>query len=616
MCRQNENIKFKIRNALGLGKNECEIEDADNAYTVKPIAEKKELYIHSIRSVYGKGSNIHLFRLCNLTFEACIFTCEVNLQGEVDANGKAIAINNTINFKNCTFHKPISFLCVMFDGDIVFRHSTFEDIVYFKEIIFNSETEFSWCNFKNKTNLENSIFSELDMSNSAFQHINIQQAKFKSGTDFSNCKFQDEADFSGSIFSQKANFTQAIFRASAYFDKAIFKGDTIFKRSEFCENAHFYQTEFSENLDFFQAMFNEYLNLTGTTIFNFNFEQIKFLIEQESEKIKKANEFRDIFKNIKNALIKSGNLLGASRFRKMELYCKEIELDLRKKENTKSSEFRDIFKTIKNAFIENDNLLDASHFHKMELYCEEIERRLNKEYKKESHDISVKSNNIPYNNKIETYTKEYEQKREKSEKPDIRDFVDRIQLMFYRLTSDHHTDLLLILNNVIFLIALFGCVNLVFVVLLHYYDTISSILWSLISCAMFVFMAICFMLEPKINGYYTGIVKIPLVIIELFISGILAGIYGVMIIFFIESIGIFNVQIKRIFMLILSYCIVLFALISQPSFLLPILGKIIDIEKINAIFAFESLNIVYTIFLFLLLFSLQKTARKNTIVPN
>ncbi|MDE7217150.1 MAG: hypothetical protein K2N20_03525, partial [Helicobacter sp.] len=82
MCNQNENIKFKIRNALGLEENECEIECANNTYTLKPIAKKKELRVHTIRSVYVNGSSVHLFQLCNLTFECCIFTCDLNIQEE------------------------------------------------------------------------------------------------------------------------------------------------------------------------------------------------------------------------------------------------------------------------------------------------------------------------------------------------------------------------------------------------------------------------------------------------------------------------------------------------------------------------------------------------------
>ena len=50
--------------------------------------------------------------------------------------------------------------------------------------------------------------------------------------------------------------------------------------------------------------------------------------------------------------------------------------------------------------------------------------------------------------------------------------------------------------------------------------------------------------------------------------------------------------------------------------MLPIFGKLID-ESLKIDFpAFTSLSVVYAILMFLLIWSLQKTARKNTIIPN
>ena len=94
---------------------------------------------------------------------------------------------------------------------------------------------------------------------------------------------------------------------------------------------------------------------------------------------------------------------------------------------------------------------------------------------------------------------------------------------------------------------------------------------------------------------------------------------------FLES--LFNK--KAIF--ILSYFIVALMLILKPSSILPVLGKLIDnksgksclftCENFKLIYnsaspALETLNLLYMLLLFLLLFSLQKTARKNTIIPN
>ena len=72
-------------------------------------------------------------------------------------------------------------------------------------------------------------------------------------------------------------------------------------------------------------------------------------------------------------------------------------------------------------------------------------------------------------------------------------------------------------------------------------------------------------------------------------------------------------------------------LIFKPKQLMPIIGKLIDdkdsccccddfdifeIYLNMTSFPSETLNLIYMFFLFLLLWSLQKTARKNTIAPN
>ena len=82
---------------------------------------------------------------------------------------------------------------------------------------------------------------------------------------------------------------------------------------------------------------------------------------------------------------------------------------------------------------------------------------------------------------------------------------------------------------------------------------------------------------------------------------------------------------------IASYPMVTTMLIFKPKQLMPIIGKLIDdkdsccccddfdifeIYLNMTSFPSETLNLIYMFFLFLLLWSLQKTARKNTIIPN
>ncbi|MDE7317555.1 MAG: pentapeptide repeat-containing protein [Helicobacter sp.] len=435
---------------------------------------------------------------------------------------------------------------------LFFKIQTFESAVSFINVKFNSIAQFSECDFQKEVNFFDSVFLEiLELKNSIFHYVNMKSIHFKREANFSNCKFQNEVDFSNSTFYEKANFKEAIFNASAYFDQADFMRNADFERSEFCKNAHFYQTKFSQNPIFFQAMFNEHLNLTDTLIFNFDFEGLKGEVQTCSE----ADKFRDVFKNIKNALIKSGNLLGASRFRKMELYCKEIELDLKKKENRETS---------------------------------------------------------------------------------TRDFVDRIQLYCYRLTSDHHTDLLLILNNVIFLIALFGVVNLgldIYIQDITIDCIVAKIykveIWEIfIVTLIFITISLCFMLKLKL----IEIVILSLILVICFVFLYYQVFLNIFLVlgFVCAAFLIYLFPFTfRTCVALVSYPIVMAMLIFKPKLLMPIMGKLIENENFEYYcvdslglyfntfsFAFGILNFAYMLLLFLLLFSLQKTARKNTIVPN
>ena len=259
--------------------------------------------------------------------------------------------------------------------------------------------------------------------------------------------------------------------------------------------------------------------IPDTTIFNFDFEGLKEEVRTCSE----SDEYRDVFKNIKNALIKSGNLLGASRFRKMELYCKEIELDLKRIENRETS---------------------------------------------------------------------------------TRDFIDKIQLYCYRLTSDHHTDLLLILNNVIVLIACFGFTNLILNILLNrkYFDfSIQKVFMAIgafLASAIFIFSTL-FLILNCWKGFSLSIdwFKNKLQVFKTLKDSLYTKVNF------------------RTYLVLTSYCIMAIIFAVNPSLFLPILGQLLD-NNLYIGFTFASLNIAYAILMFLLIWSLQKTARKNTIVPN
>ena len=247
-------------------------------------------------------------------------------------------------------------------------------------------------------------------------------------------------------------------------------------------------------------------------------------------------------------------------------YDDQAEEDREGKEEPKkykiANEFRDSFRTIKSALIKDNNMLDASNYHRIELYCKELEL----EYRRE----------------------------EKVEGSGIRDIVDRIQLYCYRLTSDHHTDLLLILNNVIIIIALFSAMSFA----INHFDMhsleIEQSVGAFVACLIFIILTIFLTLAYEKLTVFSSVS----------INHIQT--------FFHEKRGI--KKCFRFCVVFFSYIVITITLVTKPTSLVPIFGKLIDGSSgINSTISM-SLSIVYTIFIFLFIWSLQKTARKNTII--
>ena len=140
------------------------------------------------------------------------------------------------------------------------------------------------------------------------------------------------ATFKNCIFKKRVNFSNAKFCNDVYFNNSHFYDFADFHECEFEKTACFYGATFDNPPNFSQAIFKENLNFVNVKC-DFEFENLKERIKQEKEQDSKktldkfANDFRDSFRLIKNALIKDNNLLDASNFHKYELYCKEIELE-------------------------------------------------------------------------------------------------------------------------------------------------------------------------------------------------------------------------------------------------------------------------------------------------
>ncbi|EAI3517256.1 pentapeptide repeat-containing protein, partial [Campylobacter coli] len=169
--------------------------------------------------------------------------------------------------------------------------------------------------------------------------------------------------------------------------------------------------------------------------------------------------------------------------------------------------------------------------------------------------------------KYELYCKELELKNKKDKT--LKDRIDKWQLVFYRKLCDHHTDLLLNLKWLVVLIGSFA--------LLYFTSRVIQDINLL-----------------KVLNQYGVCLSI-------------VGVFNLLCLYWFGCIKKFD------FFVYFNLIAVLWVICYKPKIIFGIVNLIGD----NSYNGFENVLItIYTILLALVLFSLQKTARKNSIVPS
>ncbi|ENP1363634.1 pentapeptide repeat-containing protein [Campylobacter jejuni] len=481
---------------------------------------------------------------------------------------------------------------------------SYDDLLYlFKTypLIFNH------CIFDYKIDKKTPIeqIKKLSFLNCNFKkevYLNFQECLDSFQMD--NCVFEDRVTIKGK------------FNDNVYFNNSIFKNYADFHECEFEKTANFYGVRFNKTPNFSQAIFRGNLNAVNANL-NFTFDDLQERIKQEYE---------DFNKNIEN----------------------------KKSLDKFANDFRDSFRTFKNALIKDNNLLDASNFHKYELYCKEIELKQNWDKRGE---------NVKNTTDLEKNVSR------------IRDFMDFLLLGFYRKLCDHHTDFLKVFNNLILLIALYALFVFVgsfefdlekksiqnlnktsdmFSYLTKVKEVIInfSFMQQYYNHILIFFVAVCFICLIVIfykifknikldfiiikNIIFKDIIKsililcvyllfllIILIYINIYIPknqnnlNILSniGIFFTFCIFYLWMVCLNTLFLRYIFICI-SYIIVIISMGANITILNPFIGKLINDKIFSNDPLFIYLTFAYTILIFLVLFSLQKTARKNSIVPS
>ena len=311
-----------------------------------------------------------------------------------------------------------------------------------------------------------------------------------------------------------------------------------------------------------------------------------------------------------------------------------------------TNDFRDSFRIFKAVLLKEHNTLDALDFHKAEFYCKEIElqQKWHKKSDEVANDENMRKNTLKF-----------------------KETIDFCLLNFYRKLCEHHTDFLRVFNNLILLIALyvaFFCIGK-FELLIKDSDTINSSespiqihidfvnmivecirpykMYVYVVCSIASVIAIICIFSTFIKQIFTikTIIKkncelfikdvVDFVVSILFILFALAMVDGYapkgqfhlydtylfcfFIMFYLWLVCIRTLFLRYLF-ICLAYILVFVGIGISVTLINPLIGKLVDDSiKINNS-SLLSITFAYTILMALVLFSLQKTARKNSIIPS
>ncbi|HEF7145774.1 TPA: pentapeptide repeat-containing protein [Campylobacter jejuni] len=253
------------------------------------------------KSIFKKEVYINCNCLERLNFSHCEFESKVSLRFLKDNKYKEF--HNGVNFSNCIFKNEVDFSYFVSGAPL-------PNNKYYNNA---QNTLFKDCIFENKVDFHNSKITN---------NIYFNNAHFKDYVDFHECEFEKTASFYGVRFDKAPNFSacyfkepQAVNLINVDIDKLDFKSLEQYIKDK-------YQDETYENK---QELTEEQRN--------------------NNCKLKCAKHLKDSFRVIKDVLITQNNTLEAQEWHKLELYAKEKEnhINLNVKEREKNT---DIFKNI------------------------------------------------------------------------------------------------------------------------------------------------------------------------------------------------------------------------------------------------------------------------------
>ncbi len=227
---------------------------------------------------------------------------EINFQALQEAGIKEICIleseikylyflkKNTIkiDFRNCNFKNQIITRKAYFENEVIFQQCIFDAVVDFSKAEFNSKIDFLASVFKSEVRFIETQFQAEQSDNKTIENdfrevifegrASFFNATFKARVSFRNSQFKEEVRFIGAQFlaGQSNNetiendFGEVIFEGRVSFFNATFKARVGFILLQFKSEANFIKTEFQANQNDGNIIENQFLGVvfTGKAIFD------------------------------------------------------------------------------------------------------------------------------------------------------------------------------------------------------------------------------------------------------------------------------------------------------------------------------------------------------------
>lgn len=350
--------------------------NTDN-FDISEQKNDKDVLIFKICS--NEVLNIDLDKLCAQDFYICFEKCTIKI---LRLSEKKIKINLNLFFNSCSFEEieiynvyflgqfKISELVDTLEKikDIKFNHCAFNNLILEK-----NKFENNIC-FEEKTKVKKIYLYENEFKKHFFikkcfiGSINLWKNEFKNRCYFMDSKFGYDEDENKKA---KLNFSNARFQDNVYFNNSHFYDYVDFHECEFEKITCFYGVKFYKTPNFSACYFKEpkAVNLINVDIDKLDFKSVEKYIEdnykdesyknetkgmqdkkeffkiKNKHKLRYAKNLKDSFRVIKDVLITQNNTLEAQEWHKLELYAKEKEnhINLSVKDREKNA---DIFKNI------------------------------------------------------------------------------------------------------------------------------------------------------------------------------------------------------------------------------------------------------------------------------